>query len=61
MTTATPQHSADIVHADDTPPMSAPTYRACACGWSTAGSSHGSAVEKLQQHLAPHLADSIGA
>lgn len=52
---ATTEPSNVVVHADDTPPMSAPTYRSCACGWSTAGSSHGSAVDKLQKHLAPHI------
>ncbi len=52
MTTTAPG-STDAVHADGTPPMSAPTYRACACGWSTSGGSHASAVDDLQQHLAP--------
>ncbi len=56
MTTSAPTspapESASDAHTDATPPMSAPTYRACACGWSTSGSSHSSAVEKLQQHLA---------
>lgn len=53
MTTAPTEPSTDTVHVDGTPPMSAPTYRACACGWSTSGSSHSSAVDKLQKHLAP--------
>ena len=61
MTTSAPASSApessapgstDDVHTDATPPMSAPTYRACACGWSSSGSSHSSAVDGLQQHLA---------
>jgi hypothetical protein len=54
MTTSAPESTDDRVHADSTPPMSAPTYRACACGWSTSGSSHASAVDKLQEHLAAH-------
>ncbi|WP_111767867.1 hypothetical protein [Nakamurella deserti] len=52
MTTTTPD-TTDVTHADGTPPMSAPTYRACACGWSTSGGSHSSAVDLLQEHLAP--------
>lgn len=52
--TTTHLTSDDTVHADGTPPMSAPTYRACACGWSASGSSHSSAVDKLQQHLSEY-------
>lgn len=52
--TTEPAAPGEIVHMDGTPPMSAPTYRACACGWSTSGSSHSSAVDKLQKHLAPY-------
>lgn len=51
-TTTAPASAGERVHVDSTPPMSAPTYRACSCGWSTSGSSHSSAVTKLEQHLA---------
>lgn len=54
MTTTAPDTTDDSVHVDGTPPMSAPTYRACSCGWSTSGSSHASAVDKLEKHLAPY-------
>lgn len=54
MTTVITDPSDNDVHVDGTPPMSAPTYRACSCGWSTSGSSHTSAVDKLQKHLAPY-------
>jgi hypothetical protein len=53
----TPSTVDDAVHADATPPMSAPTYRGCTCGWSTSGNSHTSAVEELQQHLAENTVE----
>lgn len=53
MTATAPDPTDDGVHTDSTPPMSAPTYRACSCGWSTSGSNHGSAIDKLEKHLAP--------
>lgn len=52
MTTSQSDPNFAGIHTDDTPPMSAPTYRACACGWSINGSSDSVAVEKFQKHLA---------
>lgn len=54
MTTSAPESTNENLHADATPPMSAPTYRACACGWTSATLTDVSAVDGLQQHLAAH-------